>query len=58
MSITRTLQRVVFASLLAVTVAACSTAPQQTASANGHIRSWADWSDAATVAQTAQNNQQ
>ena len=47
MSITRTLQRAAFASLLAVTVAACSTAPEQAASATGHIRSWADWSAAA-----------
>jgi len=49
MSIMRTLQRAAFVSLLAVTVAACSTAPEQTASlaGPGHIRSWADWSDAA-----------
>jgi len=53
MSITRTLQRVAFASLLAVTVAACSTTPQQTASLSraGQIHSGADWS-------TDRNNQQ
>ncbi len=50
MSITRTLQRVALASLLALSVAACSTAPVQTASA-GHIHSWADWAPAT-------NNQQ
>ncbi len=53
MSITRTLQRVAIASLLAVTVAACSTAPLQTASlaGAGQVHSWADWS-------TDRNNQQ
>lgn len=53
MSITRILQRVAIASLLAVTVAACSTTPEQTASlaGPGQIHSWADWS-------TARNNQQ
>jgi hypothetical protein len=53
MSITRTLQRVAIAALLAVTVAACSTAPKQTASlaGPGQIHSWADWS-------TDRNNQQ
>jgi hypothetical protein len=50
MSITRTLQRVAAAALLALSVAACSTAPVQTASATGHIHSWADWAPA--------NNQQ
>jgi hypothetical protein len=53
MSIARTLQRVAVAALLAMTVAACSTAPQQTASLSGagQIHSWADWS-------TDRNNQQ
>jgi hypothetical protein len=46
--------RTAAAALLALTVAACSTAPEQSASATGHIRSWADWSAVTPTVQSAQ----
>ena len=44
----KALSRSAVLALLAATIAACSTAPgqRQTASSEGHIRSWADWSTA------------
>ena len=52
-NIVKLLQRAAVASVLAATVAACSTPGEQTASASGQIRSWADWSSSAPAEQTA-----
>ncbi|MEI9983473.1 MAG: hypothetical protein WDN69_09855 [Aliidongia sp.] len=53
--VTKTAQRVAVAALFAVTLAACSTPNEQTASQSsvGKIRTWADWSTTTSSAPTA-----